>query len=239
MAYLPRQEFADSDRGFITPFPDKLYSADGRVIFDASRDDSIADDAPAPDSVNPSLWRQSQLIRKGGLEFEFLYAPDTEAPEEMHIWPPQLGALTCAENANHSLHNIQTPRGARTRDARNFARCLDETLERWGDDRDGDPVSLHPQPPVEAARPDSTETDETWTMGVRRGVPNARRGASPDTQLTVTGPKATLVGVRLKPAAAGQLAKAGKIKLEGDGGALRTLAGLLDEFDPDFPIVTP
>ena len=24
-----------------------------------------------------------------GLTFEFLYAPDTEAPEEMHIWIPQ------------------------------------------------------------------------------------------------------------------------------------------------------
>ncbi len=52
----------------------------------------------------------------------------------MHIWIPQLKALTCAENANHSLHNIQTLRGARTRDARNFARYLDETLERWGDE---------------------------------------------------------------------------------------------------------
>lgn len=69
-----------------------------------------------------------------GLTFEFLYAPDTEAPEEMHIWIPQLKALTCAENANHTLHNIQTLRGARTRDARNFARYLDETLERWGDE---------------------------------------------------------------------------------------------------------
>ncbi|MEU6586045.1 alkyl sulfatase dimerization domain-containing protein [Nocardia sp. NPDC046763] len=69
-----------------------------------------------------------------GLEFEFLYAPDTEAPEELHIWIPELKALTCAENANHALHNIQTLRGARTRDARNFARYLDETLERWGDE---------------------------------------------------------------------------------------------------------
>jgi len=69
-----------------------------------------------------------------GIEFEFLYAPDTEAPEEMHIWIPQLRALSCAENANHSLHNIQTLRGARTRDAANFARYLDETLQRWGDD---------------------------------------------------------------------------------------------------------
>src|SRR5262249_36180567 len=42
-------------------------------------------------------------------------------------------ALTCAENANHAMHNIKTIRGARTRDARNFARYLDETLVRWGD----------------------------------------------------------------------------------------------------------
>ena len=69
-----------------------------------------------------------------GLQFEFLYTPDTEAPEEMHIFIPELGALTCAVNANHSLHNIQTLRGARTRDARNFARYLDETLQLWGDD---------------------------------------------------------------------------------------------------------
>ena len=27
----------------------------------------ITDDAPCPDTVNPSLWRQSQLCRKGGL----------------------------------------------------------------------------------------------------------------------------------------------------------------------------
>jgi len=65
-----------------------------------------------------------------GLTFEVLYAPDTEAPEEMHIWIPELMALTCAENTNHSLHNIQTLRGARTRDARNLARYLDETLQQ-------------------------------------------------------------------------------------------------------------
>jgi alkyl sulfatase BDS1-like metallo-beta-lactamase superfamily hydrolase len=75
-----------------------------------------------------------QTRNLGGLTFEFLYAPDTEAPEEMHIWIPELKALTCAENANHTMHNIQTLRGARTRDARNFTRYLDETLVRWGDD---------------------------------------------------------------------------------------------------------
>ena len=72
------------------------------------------------------------MRRLGGWTFEFLYAPDTEAPEEFHIWIPEIKAVTCAENANHSMHNIQTLRGARTRDARNFARFIDETLVRWG-----------------------------------------------------------------------------------------------------------
>ncbi|GAA2120764.1 hypothetical protein GCM10009759_69890 [Kitasatospora saccharophila] len=363
----------------------------------------------------------------------------------MHIWIPQLGALTCAENANHSLHNIQTLRGARTRDARNFARYLDETLQRWGDDAqvhygphtwpvwgngevtaflesqrdtykyihdqalrlankgytpleaaeeielpeelgrkwynrgyhgtlhhdvravftkelgmwDGDPVSLHPHPPVETAKrfvdmigaekvlaegrrafdaadyrwaaqilhtlvfaqpdnraakelqadayeqlgyqaegpqwrgifltaakelregveparfatasPDTilampidilfdfaavhvigdkaatadlridfrfTDVGETWTMRIARGVLNARRGTSPDARLTVAGPKAALVGVLLEPATAGPLAQAGKITLGGDELALQSLAGLLDEFDPNFAVVT-
>ncbi|MER7672334.1 alkyl sulfatase dimerization domain-containing protein [Kitasatospora sp. NPDC096128] len=295
-----RQDFADADRGLIAPLPGRLLREDGHVLFDPADYAYLAEDAPCPDTVNPSLWRQSQVLAKGGLfkvadrihqvrnndianltfvegdkglvvidctesieaaaqglgmirehvsdkpvaaviyththadhyggvkalvdpadvasgkvpilapgtiasfdkhaigenviagnamsrrasyafqsllpkgpqgcvtcgigitlppgfsisylsptdpitetgtrrelaglEFEFLYAPDTEAPEEMHIFIPELGALTCAENANHALHNIQTLRGARTRDARNFARYLDETLQRWGDD---------------------------------------------------------------------------------------------------------
>jgi alkyl sulfatase BDS1-like metallo-beta-lactamase superfamily hydrolase len=62
-----RQDFADADRGFIAPFPGPVMGADGHVVFDPSRFDYITDEAPAPDSVNPSLWRQSQIIRRGGL----------------------------------------------------------------------------------------------------------------------------------------------------------------------------
>lgn len=607
-----RRDFADAGRGLIAPWLDKLTGADGHVIFDPAWFGFIGDDTPAPDTVNPSLWRQSQVIRHGGLykvtdgvyqarnndianltvvegegglvvidctsaveaaqqgmalirehvtdkpvvaviyththidhyggvkgvvdpadvasgkvpiiapgtiasfdkhaigenvvagnamsrrafyafggllgieprgavscgigiiathaptvsylsptdpitetgtrrelaglEFQFLYAPDTEAPEEMHIWIPQLKALTCAENANHSLHNIQTLRGARTRDARNFARYLDETLERWGDEAqvhygphtwpvwgnenivaflesqrdtykyihdqalrlankgftpleaaevvelpeelgrrwfnrgyhgtlhhnvravytkelgmwDGDPVSLHPHPPAESAKrfvalvgadailaegrraiaaadyrwaaeilhklvfaepgnteakslqadayeqmgyqaegpqwrgiflcaarelregvrpapfstasPDTilgmpldilfdfaavhvigdkaagadiridfdfTDQQQTWTMWIRRGVLNARRGASPESQLTVSGPKAALVVAVLQPSAAAKLGQAGQLKLDGDESALQAYASVLDEFAPDFPIVTP
>ena len=85
-------------------------------------------------SPTDPITQTGEIRTLGGWDFEFLYAPDTEAPEEMHIWIPEIKALTCAENANHTMHNIQTIRGARTRDARNFARYLDETLVRWGDE---------------------------------------------------------------------------------------------------------
>jgi alkyl sulfatase BDS1-like metallo-beta-lactamase superfamily hydrolase len=611
-AMSDRQDFADADRGLIAEFTDPVLGADGHALLDRNQYDWITDGDAAPDSVEPSLWRQSQLIRRGGLykvvdgvyqvrnsdianltvvegsdglvvidcmsavesaragmemirkhvsdkpvaaviyththidhyggvkgvvdeadvasgrvpiiapgtiasfdkyaigenvvagnamsrrasyafgslldagprgfvscgigvgtaagptvsylsptdgvtetgtrrtiaglTFEFLYAPDTEAPEEMHIWIPELAALTCAENANHSLHNIQTLRGARTRDARNFARYLDETLERWGGQAqvhygphtwpvwgndqvvtfiesqsdtyrylhdqalrlankgytpveaaemielppdlgrawwnrgyhgtlhhdvravytkelgmwDGDPVSLHPHPPVEAAKrfvafagadailaegrraydegdyrwtveilhklvfadPENraarelqadayeqmgyqaegpqwrgvfltaakelrdgvqpavfssagadtlrampvgilfdfagvhvigeraaevdlridyafTDVDEIWSARVHRGVLKARRGASPDARLTVTGPRAALVGVVLQPATAAKLAEAGALTLTGDAAALGELASVMDTFDPDFAIVTP
>ncbi|WP_410874582.1 alkyl/aryl-sulfatase [Nocardia sp. A7] len=96
----------------------------------------ISTKGPLVSYISPTdlITETGQKREIAGIEFEFLYAPDTEAPEEMHIWIPQLKALTCAENANHSLHNVQTLRGARTRDARNFARYLDETLEKWGDE---------------------------------------------------------------------------------------------------------
>lgn len=84
-----------------------------------------------------------------------------------------------------------------------------------------------------------TDLDETWTVWVRRGVLNARRGASPDAQLTISGPKAALVGAVLQPAAASQFVQAGKIQLDGDQSVVATFAGLMDTFDPNFNIVTP
>lgn len=405
-------------------------------------------DGPTVSYISPTdpITETGQTRTIAGLTFEFLYAPDTEAPEEMHIWIPELKALTCAENANHSLHNIQTLRGARTRDARNFARYLDETLVRWGDQVevhygphtwpvwgnaevvaflesqrdtykyihdqalrlankgytpleaaevvalpdvlgrrwfnrgyhgtlhhdvravftkelgtwDGDPVSLHPHTPVDTAKryvdafgrdailgagrraveagdyrwavqvlhhlvfadPDDTEAkglqadayeqmgyqaegpqwrgifltaarelregilparfstaspdtvaampidilfdyaavhvvgekaaevdvrfdvdftdrDETWTVWVRNGVLHARPGATDQAPLTVRAPKTLAAAVLLEPAAASRLSAAGTVTLDGDASVLDVYASVLDEFDPNFAIVTP
>ena len=84
-----------------------------------------------------------------------------------------------------------------------------------------------------------TDLNQTWTAWVKRGVLNARNGASPNPQLTVTGAKAPLVGAILQPASAAKLAEAGQITLSGDPTVLDTYARLLDEFDPSFEIIAP
>lgn len=55
----------------------------------------------------------------------------------------------------------------------------------------------------------------------------------------MSGPKESLVGVLLKPAAAARLVEAGVVALDGDATALSGLAAVLDDFDPSFNMVTP
>jgi len=64
-----RNDFADAERGFIGK-PDKLTirNAKGEVVWDLEQYKTyIGDDKPAPDTVNPSLWRNAQLNLKYGL----------------------------------------------------------------------------------------------------------------------------------------------------------------------------
>jgi alkyl sulfatase BDS1-like metallo-beta-lactamase superfamily hydrolase len=71
-----------------------------------------------------------------GLTIEFQSMPGTEAPAEMAIYFPQLRVLDMAENANSSLHNILTLRGAQVRDAKAWADDLTESLRLYGDRTD-------------------------------------------------------------------------------------------------------
>jgi alkyl sulfatase BDS1-like metallo-beta-lactamase superfamily hydrolase len=86
---------------------------------------------------------------------------------------------------------------------------------------------------------DFTDIGEQWTMWIRRGVLNARRGQAPDARLTLAGPKPAITAVLLKPAAAEQLSSAETIHVDGDRAALKELGAILDDFEPAFPIVTP
>jgi alkyl sulfatase BDS1-like metallo-beta-lactamase superfamily hydrolase len=68
----------------------------------------------------------------GGLDFEFMLAPDTEAPAEMFFYIPKYKALSTAEDAVHTQHNVYSLRGAKVRSAYNWARYLKLANERWG-----------------------------------------------------------------------------------------------------------
>lgn len=78
------------------------------------------------------ITETGQKLRIDGLTFEFLLAPDTEAPAEMHWFIEELGALTAAENCCHTLHNTYTLRGAPIRDPQAWSQYLNETIDRWG-----------------------------------------------------------------------------------------------------------
>ncbi|HEY3864764.1 MAG TPA: alkyl sulfatase dimerization domain-containing protein [Solirubrobacteraceae bacterium] len=79
-----------------------------------------------------TITETGQKLEIDGLTFEFMLAPDTEAPSEMHWFIEELGALTAAENCCHTLHNTYTLRGAQIRDPHAWSQYLGETIERWG-----------------------------------------------------------------------------------------------------------
>ncbi len=59
-------DFAAAERGFLGTLDDpKIRNDEGDVVWDASTYDFIQGDAP--DTVHPSLWRQSTLVAKHGL----------------------------------------------------------------------------------------------------------------------------------------------------------------------------
>jgi alkyl sulfatase BDS1-like metallo-beta-lactamase superfamily hydrolase len=175
-----KRDFAEARRGWIAPLPNGgvVRDAAGNTVMDAGSFAFVENGAAAPDSVNPGLWRQSQLECETGLfqvidriyqvrgydisgitfiegdtgvivvdplttaeaaaaaaDLYFGHRPKrpvTEAPAEMHFYIPELKALCTAENATHTLHNLYTLRGAKTRDALKWVGYLNETIDLWG-----------------------------------------------------------------------------------------------------------
>src|SRR5918994_1941883 len=69
LPFEDRRDFEEAERGFIAPLPDGgvLGAEDGSDVWNTSKFSFIKEDSPAPATVNPSLWRLSQLVLKGGL----------------------------------------------------------------------------------------------------------------------------------------------------------------------------
>lgn len=77
--------------------------------------------------------RTPQTLNIDGLEFVFQNAPDSEAPAELTFYLPHVKAFNGAEVTTHHLHNVYTLRGAKVRDALNWSRVIDESIELFGE----------------------------------------------------------------------------------------------------------
>lgn len=66
LPFTDRSDFEDARRGFVAaPDPGVIEGAEGAPVWDLGSYDFL--DGGPPDSVHPSLWRQSQLAAIGGL----------------------------------------------------------------------------------------------------------------------------------------------------------------------------
>ncbi|MNQ27249.1 Metallo-beta-lactamase superfamily protein [compost metagenome] len=68
LPFANKTDFTDAHKGFIAPLPDAVIKGEqGNVIWDPKQYAFIKEGEKAPDTVNPSLWRQAQLINISGL----------------------------------------------------------------------------------------------------------------------------------------------------------------------------
>ena len=67
LPFADKTDFDNARKGLLAPLPPELIKSEsGGLIWDPAKYGFITDKA-APDTVNPSLWRQSQLINISGL----------------------------------------------------------------------------------------------------------------------------------------------------------------------------
>ena len=82
---------------------------------------------------NTYIQKTGEKLTVDGVEMVFQMTPGTEAPAEMNIYLPQFKAMWMAENTTNTMHNILTLRGAQVRDALNWSKYINETINLYGD----------------------------------------------------------------------------------------------------------
>ncbi|MFF1868332.1 alkyl sulfatase dimerization domain-containing protein [Streptomyces sp. CB03911] len=109
-------------------------AADGQIGAGLGMTTSVGTITLIPPTVDVTRTGQEETV--DGVRIVFQLTPGTEAPSEMNFLFPDRRALCLAENCTHTMHNILTLRGAVVRDARIWARYLDEAIDFFGDSTD-------------------------------------------------------------------------------------------------------
>ncbi len=71
-----------------------------------------------------------------GVRIVFQLTPETEAPAEMNFFFPDFGWLCMAENCSHTMHNLVPIRGALVRNALNWSKYINESINLFADKTD-------------------------------------------------------------------------------------------------------
>jgi alkyl sulfatase BDS1-like metallo-beta-lactamase superfamily hydrolase len=95
---------------------------------------------------NIEIKNEFEQMELDGITFEFLLTPNTEAPAEMHVYIQDHNVLFVSENANKTMHQIYTIRGAKTRDTLEWVKALDKTIDRFGEKKIEALVMAHAWP---------------------------------------------------------------------------------------------
>lgn len=109
-------------------------SAEGQIGCGLGMTTSLGTVTLIPPTVDITHTGQHEEI--DGVRMVFQLTPGTEAPAEMNFLFPDRRALCMAENATHNMHNVVTLRGALVRDARVWARYLDEAIGLFAEHAD-------------------------------------------------------------------------------------------------------
>lgn len=68
-----------------------------------------------------------------GIEFQFQYTPNSEAPAELTFYLPQKKAFCGAELLSRNMHNLYTLRGAKVRDALSWSNYIEQARNIFDD----------------------------------------------------------------------------------------------------------
>jgi alkyl sulfatase BDS1-like metallo-beta-lactamase superfamily hydrolase len=79
-----------------------------------------------------TIKQNIEKVKVDGIEIVFQNTPGAEAPSEFMFYFPQWKAFCQAEEINHTLHNLLTPRGAHVRDGLKWAKYIDQAIQLFG-----------------------------------------------------------------------------------------------------------
>jgi alkyl sulfatase BDS1-like metallo-beta-lactamase superfamily hydrolase len=103
---------------------------------DCGLGNSVPTAAPSLLAPTRDITHTGEELVVDGVRIVFQLTPETEAPAEMNFFFPDHGWLCMAENCSHTMHNLVPIRGALVRNALNWSKYINESIELFADKTD-------------------------------------------------------------------------------------------------------